>query len=59
MDNKTYSREELTKIIASSDFVKVQVAAVEQIKQLKISSLKESTSKPPLASKDKMTSPAR
>lgn len=59
MDNKTYSREELTKIIASSDFVKVQVAAVEQIKQLKISSLKESTSKPSLAPKDKMTSHAR
>lgn len=28
MDNKTYSREDLTKLIASSDFVKVQVAAV-------------------------------
>jgi hypothetical protein len=59
MDNKTYSKEELTKIIASSNFVKVQVAAVEQIRQIKISSLKESTSKPSLASKDKMTSLAR
>ena len=59
MDNKTYSKEELTKIIASSNFVKVQVAAVEQIRQIKISSLEKSTSKPSLASKDKMTSLAR
>lgn len=59
MDNKTYSREDLTKLIASSDFVKIQVAAVEQIRQLKISSSGESNSKTSLISKEKVIGNAR
>ena len=39
--NENYSKQELTKLIASSSFVKTQVAAVKQIKNLKICSSKK------------------
>lgn len=53
-----YLKKEITKLIANSDFVKVQVAAVAQIKQFKSSNLKAS-SIPFLPSKSKITGQTR
>ncbi|MDP4832447.1 MAG: hypothetical protein NWR41_01875 [Rickettsiaceae bacterium] len=58
MNNKTYSQGELTKLVASSDFVKVQVAALDQIKQLKNSSAKSSVQSP-MPSKSKISGQQR
>ncbi len=57
LGEKTYSKKEMTTLIASSDFVKVQVAAMRQIQELKHSS--SFKPKPPLRpsvpSKSKVT----
>ena len=45
MGEKTYSKEKITKLIANSNFVKEQVAAIEQIKQQNIANLKSSSTK--------------
>ncbi len=53
MGDKTYSKTEMTKLIADSDFVKVQVAAVQQIRQRKHNS--DFKPKPSVTSRKKVT----
>lgn len=46
MDEKTYSKMEITILISNSHFVKDQVAAIERIKQRNVPNLKFSSAKP-------------